>query len=133
MGRYFSIHSRINADWGIIPQCSGKWCSLHNRRSKTLVRNRYKHYVIINGYIKKIYVVADDCGLTVIPLVQTFGHLEYVLKHDQWKGLREVESFPSSICPSNSETMPLIRSMIKQIVAFHPNIQYLHIGADEVV
>lgn len=81
---------------------------------------------------KHLLEIADDCGLTVIPLVQTFGHLEYVLKHDQWKGLREVESFPSSICPSNSETMPLIRSMIKQIVAFHPNIQYLHIGADEI-
>lgn len=75
---------------------------------------------------------ANDCGLSVIPLVQTFGHMEFVLKHEQWRALREVENYPSSMCPSNSEVMPLIRSMIKQIVAFHPNIQYIHIGADEV-
>lgn len=77
--------------------------------------------------------LAADSGLTIIPLVQTIGHMEFALKHEQWRGLREVEAYPSSICPSNSETMPLIRSMIKQIVAFHPNIQYLHIGADEVI
>ncbi|KAJ8927280.1 hypothetical protein NQ314_020283 [Rhamnusium bicolor] len=68
----------------------------------------------------------------VIPLVQTFGHMEFVLKHEQWRGLREVEAYPSSMCPSNSETMPLVRSLVKQIVAFHPNIQYLHIGGDEI-
>lgn len=68
----------------------------------------------------------------IIPLVQTFGHMEFVLKHEQWRHLREEEEYPSSMCPTNSDTMPLIRSLLKQIVAFHPNIQYLHIGADEV-
>lgn len=76
--------------------------------------------------------IAADCSLEVVPLVQTIGHMEFVLKHEQWKGLREVENYPSSMCPSNSETMQLVRGMIKQMVAFHPNIQYLHIGADEV-
>lgn len=46
--------------------------------------------------------------------------------------MREVENFPSSICPSNPGTLPLIKSLIRQIVSFHPDIQYLHIGADEV-
>lgn len=76
--------------------------------------------------------LATDCNLIVIPLVQTFGHLEFVLKHDEWKGLREVENYPSSMCPSKSGTMPLVRNMLKQIIAFHPNSQYIHIGADEV-
>lgn len=68
----------------------------------------------------------------VIPLVQTIGHMEFVLKHEQWKGLREVERYPSSMCPSNSETMPLVRSMVRQIIAFHSEAEYIHIGADEV-
>lgn len=28
--------------------------------------------------------------------------------------------------------MSLVKSLIRQIVSFHPDIQYLHIGADEV-
>lgn len=58
--------------------------------------------------------------------------MEYVLKHEQWRGLREVEAYPSSMCPSNSETMSLVRSMVKQIIAFHSNLEYIHIGSDEV-
>lgn len=81
---------------------------------------------------KQILELATDCSLTIIPLVQTFGHMEFVLKHEQWRKLREVETYPSSMCPSNSETMALVRSLIKQTVAFHPNLQYIHIGGDEV-
>ncbi|XP_063980369.1 hexosaminidase D-like [Diachasmimorpha longicaudata] len=80
----------------------------------------------------QILQIAGDCGLAVVPLVQTFGHLEFVLKHDEWRSLREVENFPSSICPSNPATLPLVKSLVRQIVSFHPDIQYLHIGADEI-
>lgn len=81
---------------------------------------------------KQILNLAADCGLIVIPLVQTFGHLEFILKHEQWRSLREVEAYPSSMCPLNSGAMPLVRSLIKQIVNFHPDLKYIHIGADEV-
>lgn len=76
--------------------------------------------------------LAGDAGLAVVPLVQTIGHLEFVLKHDKWRALREVEAYPSSMCPSHPEAVSLATSLIKQIVEFHPDIQYLHIGADEV-
>jgi len=58
--------------------------------------------------------------------------LQFVLKHDKWRALREVEAYPSSMCPSHPEAVSLATSLIKQIVEFHPDIQYLHIGADEV-
>lgn len=58
--------------------------------------------------------------------------MQFILKHDEWRSLREVEAFPSSICPSNPRTLPLVKSLIRQIVSFHPDIQYLHIGSDEV-
>ncbi|XP_015516621.1 hexosaminidase D [Neodiprion pinetum] len=91
---------------------------------------------IANGYTmqeaRQILQIAGESGLAVVPLVQTFGHMEFVLKHDEWRSLREVELFPSSMCPSNPATLPLVKSLIRQIVSFHPDIQYLHIGADEV-
>lgn len=71
------------------------------------------------------------CHLLYIYYIRLFI-LKFVLKHDEWRSLREVENFPSSICPSNPGTLPLVKSLIRQIVSFHPDIQYLHIGADEV-
>lgn len=59
-------------------------------------------------------------------------YLQFVLKHDEWSSLREVDRFPSSMCPSNPGSLPLVKSLIRQIVSFHPDIQYLHIGADEI-
>ncbi|GLG98746.1 Hexosaminidase domain-containing protein [Gryllus bimaculatus] len=79
-----------------------------------------------------ILQLAGEAGLAVVPLVQTFGHLEFVLKHDNWRHLREVEAYPSSMCPSHPGAVPLVTSLIRQIVEFHPDIQFIHIGADEV-
>lgn len=100
--------------------------------------------------VTEILGLAEEHRLDVIPLVQTFGHLEvlttnflfvvplisfflqFVLKHDKFRGLREVENFPGSICPSNPESLPLVQNMIEQVIKMHPNIKMLHIGADEV-
>jgi hypothetical protein len=38
--------------------------------------------------------MAEDNGLEVIPLVQTFGHLEHLLKLDEFRHLREVDQEP---------------------------------------
>jgi hypothetical protein len=57
---------------------------------------------------------------------------QFVLKHDAFRSLREVESFPSSLCPSHSEAIPLVQAMLTQVINLHPNLTTLHIGADEV-
>lgn len=54
------------------------------------------------------------------------------MKHSKWRSLREVENYPSSMCPSHPESLPTIRKVITQIIKSHPNVQYIHIGADEV-
>ncbi len=54
-------------------------------------------------------------GFEVIPLVQTFGHVEYVLKMEQFKHLRELEGDPQSFCPSKSGTLVLVQQMIDQV------------------
>ncbi|VVD00245.1 unnamed protein product [Leptidea sinapis] len=78
---------------------------------------------------------ATQLGLEVIPLVQTFGHMEHVLKLAEFKHLREVPLYPDSICPSKAETHGLIKDMLEQVIIFHNEItplKHFHIGCDEV-
>lgn len=82
--------------------------------------------------IKKIQKLAGESDLLMIPLVQTFGHLEFLLKHDKFYELREVERYPNSICPSHPKTEMIILQMVNQVIESHQDLKYMHIGADEV-
>lgn len=44
--------------------------------------------------IKKINQLAHDSKLEIIPLIQTFGHLEFLLKIGEHAHLREVPEQP---------------------------------------
>ena len=86
--------------------------------------------------------------LEVIPLVQTFGHVEvgasssncvnvidaqFVLKHSAFAGCREHRWYANSLCPSNEASFALVAQMLDQILAFHEGIaSIIHIGCDEV-
>lgn len=84
-------------------------------------------------------------GLMVMPLVQTFGHLEFALKLHEFQHLREVPESPQSLCPNFNESMTFLGTMITQMVQMHlsdgttdpdglqrPAFTHLHIGCDEV-
>ena len=82
--------------------------------------------------VKAINELAKINSFEVIPLVQTFGHLEFVLKLPEWRHLREVDMYPMALCPSKNESFTLVTNMIDQTVTLNPGIKYLHIGCDEV-
>ncbi|XP_025092976.1 hexosaminidase D-like isoform X2 [Pomacea canaliculata] len=82
--------------------------------------------------INTLVRLASQNGLIVIPLVQSFGHLEFVLKHTEYKTLREMADSPMALCPSKPESLKIVCSMIDQVIAAHPGIQWFHIGCDEV-
>ncbi|CAD5206266.1 unnamed protein product [Bursaphelenchus okinawaensis] len=81
--------------------------------------------------IHNINSLADQNGLELIPLVQTFGHLEFVLKLDRFKHLRENQTANNTICPSDHQSLELIDEMVRQIRELHPNATTIHLGADE--
>ncbi|KAM9001313.1 hexosaminidase D isoform X2 [Sarcophilus harrisii] len=82
--------------------------------------------------IKEILHQAKLHELEIIPLVQTFGHMEFVLKHEQFSHLREVELFPNALNPHKEESLALVDTMIKQVMELHRGIRWFHIGCDEV-
>jgi hexosaminidase len=65
--------------------------------------------------IEWINQMTESNGLELIPLVQTFGHMEFALKHVEFASLREVPIYTDTICPSSDQSISLIRKMISQV------------------
>ncbi|NWT72509.1 HEXDC Hexosaminidase, partial [Prunella himalayana] len=108
--------------------------------------------------IERIQQLAEQHKLEVVPLVQTFGHVEveapspaphpraqglpwtlpdgsspqFILKHQKYQHLREVERFPNSFNPHVPDTLALLKSILSQVVEKHRRSTWIHIGADEV-
>ena len=82
--------------------------------------------------VKAILDLAKSHNLEVIPLIQTFGHLEMFLKLPEFRNLREVDEFPQAICPSKNDSFTLVQQIIDQVMTVHPTAKWLHIGCDEV-
>ena len=85
------------------------WGPLRNVSAK----NAYSQHDVQN-----INKWAAQNELMVIPLVQTFGHLEFILKLDEFKDLREVPLYPQSICPSQDRSWDVVQEVIDQVVYF---------------
>ena len=85
--------------------------------------NHYTKSDIYNLLIK-----CKELKLEVIPLVQTFGHMEFILKHGQFAHLRDNSIMPESICPCHEQAMHIISLYIDQVMALHKDIKHLHIG-----
>ncbi|XP_067284920.1 beta-N-acetylhexosaminidase [Pseudorasbora parva] len=82
--------------------------------------------------IEEIKSLAKQHKLELIPLVQVFGHMEFVLKHEKYFSLREVETYPNSLNPLAPGSMVLVKDMLTQVMKKHPEAQWFHIGCDEV-
>ncbi|CAF1528340.1 unnamed protein product [Adineta ricciae] len=82
--------------------------------------------------VEQILQLAKTNDLKVMPLLQVYGHLEYVLKLKEFMHLREDRRYPQVITPCLEESYKLLFEMIDQMLSLHPTIPYLHMGCDEV-
>lgn len=81
---------------------------------------------------KDILVEANRLGLEPIPLMQTFGHGEYVLRHDRFRPLREVQERYDCYCPSKPETRMFLKELLHEYLeVFGPDVKRFHLGGDE--
>jgi hexosaminidase len=56
--------------------------------------------------------IREDLNLQIVPLVQVFSHLEYVLKRDAFRHLREEPDKMLSLCPLKDEAPDVIMDII---------------------
>jgi hypothetical protein len=69
--------------------------------------------------------------IDLMPLVQSLGHVEYILEHDRYKHLRESAEDVSQYCPSNPKTFPFWAKQADEVLELFPQTKYFHVGADE--
>lgn len=82
--------------------------------------------------ILHIQQIAKLSDLIVVPLVQTFGHLEFVLKLQKFLEFREISRYPNVLCPCHPKSLSLVEEMVSQVIQAHSDVQWFHLGADEV-
>jgi len=78
--------------------------------------------------------ILDRCrslGLESIPLFQTLGHCEYVLKHPAYRHLAEQPDRMHQYCPTNPQVLTFLHQWIEEYIELFGDVQRFHLGADE--
>lgn len=79
--------------------------------------------------------LVDNCtalNLEIIPLMQSFGHLENILRHSKYSHLRETPEGVMDINPLADETPELLAKLVAEVLGFFPRSKFIHLGGDEV-
>lgn len=75
---------------------------------------------------------ARERHIEIIPLVQGLGHATFILKHEEYYGLRELSWNKWAFCPLNEGTYQVLFDLYRDAIAATPGSKYLHIGGDEI-
>lgn len=85
----------------------------------------FGHVEVGDPHPTSLWPVAWKPALTAPPA-------QFILKHEKYQHLREVERFPNSFNPHVPETLALLKSILSQVIEKHRRSTWIHIGADEV-
>jgi len=80
---------------------------------------------------REILNLCKSLKMESIPVFQTLGHCEYVLKHDKYKHLAELPDKIDQYCPLHPQLPYFIKQWIDEYIELFESIRKFHIGADE--
>lgn len=75
---------------------------------------------------------AKERHIEISPLIQGLGHASFILKHEEYKGLRDDPASDWVFDPMNPATYDLQFSLYEDAIEATPYGKYLHVGGDEV-
>lgn len=84
-----------------------------------------EEFAALSKYAKERFV-------EISPLVQGLGHASFILKHEEYKNLRDNPESDWAFDPLNPETYKLQFALYEDAMAATPFGRYLHVGGDEV-
>lgn len=105
-----------------------EWEGSYPFAKEPLIANRYAYSrEEVHDFVR----YCNSLHIQVIPLQQSFGHMEYILRNYKYAALREDQKDFSQVCPSEPElNKKLFTSLYTDLVSTH-NSPYIHIGGDE--
>lgn len=71
-------------------------------------------------------------NIRISPLVQGLGHASFILKHEEYKPLRDDPESDWAFNPLNEETYKVQFDLYEDALKAFPHANYLHVGGDEV-
>jgi len=105
-----------------------EWEGTYPFEKHPLIPNRYAY---TKAEIVSFIKYCNDLGIDVIPLQQSFGHVEYILRNDRYKDLREDQKDFSQVCPLQTrQDSALFTDLYTELASTHTS-KYIHIGGDE--
>lgn len=105
-----------------------EWEATYPFENHPLIPNQFAY---TRDEVKEFVGYCERLGIDVIPLQQSFGHVEYILRHYRYKELREDQKDYSQINPLREElAKELFTDLYKDMISTHKS-EYIHIGGDE--
>ncbi|HVU58677.1 MAG TPA: family 20 glycosylhydrolase [Puia sp.] len=105
-----------------------EWEASYPFKDEPIIANRYAY---TRSEIVDFTRYCQSIGLDVIPLQQSFGHVEYILRHARYAQLREDDRDLSQVCPAQTDlNKELFTTLYKDLISTHTS-PYIHIGCDE--
>lgn len=105
-----------------------EWEATYPYETNPLIPNRYAY---TKEEVVSFVKYCTGLGIDVIPLQQSFGHVEYILRHQRYKSLREDEKDYSQVCPlETAGDSILFTQLYTELISTHTS-KYIHIGGDE--
>jgi hexosaminidase len=80
--------------------------------------------------VGRIISACEENFITAVPLLQTIGHVEYILRNEVHASLREDHRDLSQYCLTNPDVLPFICGLIDEVADAHPGPLF-HMGGDE--
>ncbi|WP_183561521.1 beta-N-acetylhexosaminidase [Mucilaginibacter sp. SP1R1] len=105
-----------------------EWEASYPFQNEPLIPNRYAY---TQQEIRDFVSYCNSLHVQVIPLQQSFGHVEYILRNNKYAALREDQKDYSQVCPSEPElNKQLFTRLYTELASTHTS-PYIHIGGDE--
>ena len=105
-----------------------EWEGTYSFKEHAVISNKFSYS---RQEIRDFISYCEKKGIQVIPLQQSLGHVEYILRNPRYSILKEDRKDISQLCPMQSEgAKELYTDLLSDMAEMH-NSDYIHIGGDE--